>query len=89
MCEKGFKLCHKCGDEWMESDEFFPRNMRGTLVSPCWACWHEQRHETNRTKPCCYPGCTKPRENEEKTRCYEHRYYALGEAKNHVQRPKR
>lgn len=72
------KLCHKCGEHWPATDEFFYRSTRNrsNFRSPCKACIDEKRRETGAVKPCCIPGCNKPRYHWRYARCYEHRQYA-------------
>lgn len=74
----GMKLCCKCGDEWPATTEFFFRNRTKRkdgsygLYSPCKACISEQIVERSKVKPCCVPGCGKPRRVGKYFRCEEH-----------------
>jgi hypothetical protein len=74
--EDELKVCHKCGDSFAATEEFFYRQ-RGSLVSPCKACQAEQRQRSQADKPCPKPGCPNPREiaasGRVQTYCSEHR----------------
>ena len=70
------KLCKKCGESWPATTEFFPRNMRGRLQSPCKACVDEKRRASI-TKPCAVPGCDQPRYTWRSAYCWEHRYGSI------------
>lgn len=80
--EEAEKLCHKCGEYWPKTDEFFPRCVEGYLYSPCKACNEEQRRARNAVEPCCIPGCSNPRHAYYTSRCYEHRYHAMKKVAN-------
>ncbi len=69
------KKCHKCGEFWPETDEFFPRLVTGKLNGTCRACIDDRRHELAETKTCCVPGCNQPRYYWRYARCWEHRRY--------------
>lgn len=69
------KLCHKCGEYWPATEEFFYRSVEGYLRSPCKACTDDHRRTVTALKPCCVPGCTNPRYYWRYARCWEHRSY--------------
>lgn len=72
------KQCHKCGEWWPATKEFFysmPRRP-DKLRSPCKACIDEQRAASSKTRPCAYPGCDQTRYHWRASYCYEHRYHA-------------
>ncbi len=71
------KLCHKCGEWLPATDEFFPKLPNGRLHAPCKACVAERRRKVSAQKPCCVPGCNKPRYHWRFARCWEHRHYAV------------
>lgn len=72
------KLCHKCGECWPATDEFFSRDSgTGNLKSPCKACQMDQWHAHNATAPCSVEGCNEPRRRTKNgtanyTRCDKH-----------------
>lgn len=56
------KYCHKCGEWWPATTEFFWRSTKsGKLTSPCKACIAEQRDAMNAATPCAIPQCDAPR----------------------------
>lgn len=75
------KLCHKCGEYWPATGEFFYRLRGQWYHSPCKACQEEQRQARSAVTPCCVPGCTNPRHRSRSgryaSRCYEHRQYIV------------
>jgi hypothetical protein len=55
--DEGDKLCHKCGEYWPPTDEFFECNSNGAFKSPCKACRVERRLEAMPHKRCKIEGC--------------------------------